>query len=599
MRSRPIVFVALAFALAVSLLVTSPAGRASAAVIAPTPVSAPSSVIAGGLGTATATEAASVTALSSYGWSTIAAAGGYAFGIGLAVGDGALRLYNLSVPPEQEIKPLSDYAWDYLAERFPSPNSDVTVPAVFQPNGGADWNYGEISGRFGYTISMPSRTEVYTHVRCTSGESPDNTGYVFRPGVGGGGAFGIGATADDQPEIVTLNYSWDCSGKGGLGGLQVWGPYPAGQRPDITTAAPDETWAPAQAPADSPFRPAAPGPGSAGDPNRQWETEVECSGGSTVSAVSELFTESQASIPAPALPACPDGETPVGGGVTKITPGGEAPPETVIPRQGFPRADCEAGRCLLDLRRHTPFGTRSCFSDPSACAEWYSDPARQERYECTYGGLLLDLEECRVYRWTFDPLGPDYADPRTGADPTADPDARPAPAPVPAPPLDPQPQPEDPAWPEPVPAPEAGPGGDPDPQPDPAPEGKDCFGESVSMDPGTWVVGPVKCALLWAFVPESTPTNLVDLGGRIVEFQPISFVVDMGQIDVVDLGRDCPDWTVKVAGLEQNVVCESSYIAAIVQGRPVLGTLMLAAAYAPLIRSLFYAASPWKITPLP
>jgi len=119
------------------------------------------------------------------------------------------------------------------------------------------------------------------------------------------------------------------------------------------------------------------------------------------------------------------------------------------------------------------------------------------------------------------------------------------------------------------------------------------------MDPGTWVVGPVKCALLWAFVPESTPTNLVDLGGRIVEFQPISFVVDMGQIDVVDLGRDCPDWTVKVAGLEQNVVCESSYIAAIVQGRPVLGTLMLAAAYAPLIRSLFYAASPWKITPLP
>jgi hypothetical protein len=186
---------------------------------------------------------------------------------------------------------------------------------------------------------------------------------------------------------------------------------------------------------------------------------------------------------------------------------------------------CSIGGCLLDLVHNGI----SCFTSGD-CAGWFADVQKGDKtYACRFGGASVAMKECAVYRHSFDPKkdgtpagaasSPNgvpipstnptvWAEP----DPNADPDS--APEPEWAPRQDPG---EDPGWKEePVndPFPEAGTDPDPDPGEDPSmPPGNqsdptkepDCMSELWSnlLNPVAWVVTPVKCALSWAFKPNS------------------------------------------------------------------------------------------------
>lgn len=140
--------------------------------------------------------------------------------------------------------------------------------------------------------------------------------------------------------------------------------------------------------------------------------------------------------------------------------------------------------------------TYSCMTWAIDCSNWWTqtDSGTQTEtetgtYRCTWGGNKVALNECGPYRETFN-------DPDLDSRVITDPGGFPQPYPIPGP------------GPNPTPAP--GPG--PAPGTDPAGE---CFSDGWSSvaNPLDWVLVPVKCALVWAFVPSAT--KLDEFGQRL------------------------------------------------------------------------------------
>ena len=119
-----------------------------------------------------------------------------------------------------------------------------------------------------------------------------------------------------------------------------------------------------------------------------------------------------------------------------------------------------------------------------------------------------------------------------------------------------------------------------------------CVPGGWSWNPVDWVKNPVICALQEAFVPKT------DVGGRIGGIvttlqgkPPISWMLPppMG----APSAAACPNWNITIPGfLTENVVCESSFTAAIVGARAPLFGLVATAMIWPLFRGLWYAAIP-------
>lgn len=108
-----------------------------------------------------------------------------------------------------------------------------------------------------------------------------------------------------------------------------------------------------------------------------------------------------------------------------------------------------------------------------------------------------------------------------------------------------------------------------------------------------WVYVPVKCALLWAFVPTQPISGRIDgIVGTITGKAPFSWLAGFGGLSLAIPGGSCPDWTITVGDSERNVVCGHGYTNAIRAARPVLTGFMIALALWPLIRSTAYAAFP-------
>ncbi|MFT4287435.1 hypothetical protein [Nocardioides sp.] len=136
------------------------------------------------------------------------------------------------------------------------------------------------------------------------------------------------------------------------------------------------------------------------------------------------------------------------------------------------------------------------------------------------------------------------------------------------------------------------------------PDSSDCWGEGWSWNPVSWVYVPTKCALKWAFVPQtSLQTRVEAIQGSYTTKPPFSWLSALGPPSG-SLASPCPDWEVTIPGggdgldAGKNVVCGSSFTGAIAAARPWLAAGLVALAVTPFLRSLAYAAVPiFKPTP--
>lgn len=191
--------------------------------------------------------------------------------------------------------------------------------------------------------------------------------------------------------------------------------YPIGTPSTKVTSVTD--WFPEGHP-QRPVKPSA-------DPTRWWKTTWQCSAGAPGgSQQSNPFKEGDAEWPPFPSAQCDAGSVVSSLLVEQITEGLSVPtkvfdwtadPDYLGWAANTPK-ECMGGGCQLLLERidqHT--GTRlSCFANPSLCTQWTEDPQKETNYSCTYGGVAVALSDCLVYKPTFNPQGPPYADPEGG-----------------------------------------------------------------------------------------------------------------------------------------------------------------------------------------
>lgn len=250
---------------------------------------------------------------------------------------------------------------------------------------------------------------------------------------------------------------------------------------------------------------------------------------------------------------------------------------------------------------------KPCVVGSPACASWPGlARVNPSRVQCKYGENVIDISGCGIMEGAYVAGGtpavsenidgnpdtwrvpgsvpgwePHTVTPEGPApDPSITPGPSPAPSPAPDVPADPSPDPGGDPAPDPVP----GTGGKPNPS-DGA--GQQCWPSGWGMfNPAEWVLRPLNCA----FVPKtSIQTRVTTLIPTISGKPPFSW---LGGPMVGPGGGACPSWTVHVAALSKNVVCDSPFIAAVRGARLPLFGLVASAMIWPLLRSLWYASIP-------
>lgn len=229
-----------------------------------------------------------------------------------------------------------------------------------------------------------------------------------------------------------------------------------------------------------------------------------------------------------------------------------------------------------------------CTATRTICHDWQSatttDPTT--KVQCRFGTYVIALADCDELKKSFDPDTGTQVVTGTGPDGEAET------------------------------APKSGTGGSssgfpstgvnpiiprvtPDENTDP--DSASCFAEAWSWNPVDWVYVPVKCAFLWAVKPKvAFQTRVQTIKDAASTKAPFSFIAGFGGIPATlgDMGQNCPDWRIKVGPTDENVVCNSSFTAAIRDGRPIFAGMMVLLAVWPILRSIGYASFP-LIKPVP
>jgi hypothetical protein len=239
-------------------------------------------------------------------------------------------------------------------------------------------------------------------------------------------------------------------------------------------------------PIGAPLAPPAPVP----DEDRYWSATATClkPDGTTVTSLPVAkgpFKDSATTIPQYPQATCPAGTVPIGQDAEITNPGGTPTGQKVV--TNVPPAwadwltanpDCWTGNCPVLLEQLMPDGVtwRSCFDNKEGCESWFADPDKATKFRCTQAGHVLSLDACNYYSPTFDPdrvgQGIVYANPADGVavKPSTDPIDQPGSAGASL----------------------------------PGSSGAACYPSGWSaLNPVEWVLEPVKCALTWAFVPDS------------------------------------------------------------------------------------------------
>jgi hypothetical protein len=128
----------------------------------------------------------------------------------------------------------------------------------------------------------------------------------------------------------------------------------------------------------------------------------------------------------------------------------------------------------------------------------------------------------------------------------------------------------------------------------PEAQAAECWPNGWAMlNPLEWVLKPINCA----FVPkqdiQARVQNTVNTASAL---PPMSWFAGVNMTGPG--GANCPNWNIEVAGMSRNVICDSSFTAALRGSRGLVFTMLSAAMIWPLIRSLWYASIPFiRVSP--
>ncbi len=227
------------------------------------------------------------------------------------------------------------------------------------------------------------------------------------------------------------------------------------------------------------------------DPLREATCELTWGDGSTTTGVVGQYRESEGFPIGVVDAACTSAfEEKQGSGPTVYPTGiglksknNDTGVKTPLLLQDVPEYDAEEKAALedttgtgLELWR----GTESCLTWAADCSGWWEETDNGQTtttdYRCTYGGKRVALAQCYVYAPTFDPQTGTETDTPTILDPITG---------------------------QPTPWSDSEGQNTTDPALGPSP-GDVCMGSwSAAPNPVEWVLHPVKCALVWAFVPRT------------------------------------------------------------------------------------------------
>lgn len=234
-----------------------------------------------------------------------------------------------------------------------------------------------------------------------------------------------------------------------------------------------------------------------GDPERFLECVVTLDDGSVLVGEGAPYRESSGSFIPPACPPAPPGRYATDIAMNEHLVGSSGTPTVLYDEPTSEEyqewstlyPECADGACLLDLRVKSGLILGgSCFDMSDQCANWWSDPEKSDKYQCTYGAHDVAIGECAIYSGIFKServaVGAPYSDPMTGDwDGTAS-----------APRLDGQ------AMSQAVQNPASA---------------RACTGLNITgFDPVGFVLRPIQCALEWAFVPRPLVVEAELVGGE-------------------------------------------------------------------------------------
>lgn len=240
--------------------------------------------------------------------------------------------------------------------------------------------------------------------------------------------------------------------------------------------------------------------------------------------------------------------------------------------QGKPGPGCEM-KILID--------GKPCVVGQWECVNWsdlWKDSTTSARVGCTMGPYTLSPDACSIMEPAYRPGGGPLTDANTDGNPSTRNNTD----------LSGQP-----FTPETKPSTVPGAAGAPSPSGDQAMY--DCWPQGWGVfNPADWVAKPLRCA----FEPkQDLAARSAALTAKAQGKAPISFIVAPPMTGPASSG--CPAWNISIPGvMSKNVVCDSSFTAAIVAIRGPLFGLVATAMCWPLLRSLWYAAIPiLRVTP--
>lgn len=223
------------------------------------------------------------------------------------------------------------------------------------------------------------------------------------------------------------------------------------------------------------------------NPERTLSCTILGTDGNTYTMDSLPYKGDQGSAATPDCPVLPDGVQPANVKVEEQSPAGtvpvyDEPTTTEFQEWATAYPECRTGACPLYLHKKNAgtagVGLVNCLDLGETCRDWFSEPNKEDLYQCTYGSHDVALAECNLYEGAFKPerlaVGAPYSDPETGvwsggqSSPTAGSQLMGSPVQNPEGPRE--------CWP---------------------------TGWAV-FNPVEWIQQPVRCVLEWAFVPRPT-----------------------------------------------------------------------------------------------
>lgn len=325
-------------------------------------------------------------------------------------------------------------------------------------------------------------------------------------------------------------------------------------------------------------------------PETKYKTTVECIRADGTKF--ELSAESTGDMKAVKVPSC-----------AAAVPGSHAtgktlvegfPPGVTVPEKLYdsPAIGSDPDYPLCGVNRPGPLcklavkiDGKECVVGDWDCVNWSElskDANHAPRVSCQYGPYTVPVEKCNPLERAYEEGGAPANEPNTDGNPATRSDTDPSGQQIP------KTSPSNGTTPGTSTGPVPGGAG----QPQPTETNKtECWPNGWGMFDPSWFLDAMKCAF------EPTPNVDAKISNMNQSFSnkaPFVWVAGAGAVVAgsANVSGSCPDWTINVAGLSENVVCESSFTQAILSSRGALFGLMVIGMFWPLIRSIWYSVIP-------